>query len=132
MSRTVWRASRSRASPGESAPRHLGRSRYGRRLRTPELPMKAKLFLAATSSLAALAGPATAEDQPSTVSQVVVTAPRTTPLETVVSVDKTGTAIQDLPRSVQVVPETLLHEQGAVALTDALRDVSGAAQGGQF
>lgn len=62
---------------------------------------------------------------------VVVTA-RTTPLDAVVGVDKTGTPIAELPRSVQIIPRALIDEQGAVRLTDVLRDVSGAAQGGQY
>jgi iron complex outermembrane receptor protein len=89
-------------------------------------------MLAATVSLIAIAGQAAADDADKTVAPLVVTAPRTTGPDTVASVDKTGTPIQDLPRSVQVVPDVLFHQQGAVTLTDTLRDVSGAAPGGQF
>ena len=94
-----------------------------------------KTVAAATVSLAALAlqaAPAWADAASPEVSQVVITAPRTTDLQQVVGVDKTGTPIQDQPRSIQVVPEVLIHEQGGVHLVDALRDVSGASQGGQF
>lgn len=92
-----------------------------------------KTVTAATASLAALIlqSPALADEAPE-VSQVVVTAPRTTDLEQVVGVDKTGTPIKDQPRSIQVVPDVLIHEQGGIHLIDALRDVSGATQGGQF
>lgn len=66
------------------------------------------------------------------VSTVVVTAPRTTDFDQVVAAAKTGTPIADIPRSIQVIPRTLADEQGAVRLTDVLRNVSGLAQGGQF
>jgi iron complex outermembrane receptor protein len=89
--------------------------------------------LALSAAWAALAVGATAQAQESTpVSQVVVTAPRTTPFDQVVGVDKTGTPIQDIPRSIQVVPRELIEQQGAIKLTDTLRDVSGVTQGGQF
>lgn len=93
-----------------------------------------KAVAAATVSLAALAAqaPALAEEAGTEVTQLVVTAPRTTDVEQVVGVDKTGTPIKDQPRSIQVVPEALIREQGGVHLVDALRDVSGATQGGQF
>lgn len=88
---------------------------------------------AATVSLAVLAIAASARaDEGNEVEQVVVTAPGTTPLDQVASVDKTGAPIRDVPRSIQVVPEALIREQGGVTLTDVLRDVSGSAQGGQF
>ena len=64
--------------------------------------------------------------------EVVVTAARTTDFDQVVSVDKTGTPIADIPRSIQVIPRALADQQGAVRLTDVLRDVSGLSQGGQF
>lgn len=98
--------------------------------------MRWKAIAAATVSMTALMAQAPARAETSgtgtEVSQVVVTAPRTTDLEQVVGVDKTGTPIKNQPRSVQVVPEVLLHEQGGIHLVDALRDVSGATQGGQF
>ncbi|WP_158917406.1 TonB-dependent siderophore receptor [Caulobacter sp. S45] len=95
--------------------------------------MNLKAVLGATVSLLALATQTSlARAQDNTVSTVVVTAPRTTPLDQVVSIDKTGTPIQDQPRSIQIVPRELIDEQGGIKLTDTLRNVSGVTQGGQF
>jgi iron complex outermembrane receptor protein len=84
--------------------------------------------MALTWSEAALADDAPA----SSVEQVVITAPRTTPLEQVVGVDKTGAKIEDVPRSIQIVPRDLIDQQGAIKLVGTLRDVSGVSEGGQF
>jgi iron complex outermembrane recepter protein len=46
------------------------------------------------------------------------------------SVSKTGTKLEDLPSSVQVVGRALLDTQGATALKDAITDASGIGQGG--
>jgi iron complex outermembrane receptor protein len=81
---------------------------------------------------AAYAADINADAAPNTVEQVVVTAPKTTPLEAPAAIDKTGAKLEDIPRSIQVVPKSLFDQQGAVKLTDTLRDVSGAVQGGQF
>ncbi len=92
-------------------------------------------LMAGVAGVAALtwAGAALADDASATpVEQVVVTAPRTTPLEQIVGIDKTGARIQDVPRSIQVVPRALIDQQGAIKLVDTLRDVSGVTQGGQF
>ncbi len=88
--------------------------------------------MAVTASVLALvaAAPAAAQDA-GTVGAVVVTA-RTLPTDQQVSVDKTGAALRDVPRSIEVVPRALIEQQGAVRLTDILRDVSGVGQGGQF
>lgn len=59
---------------------------------------------------------------------VVVTAPFDLPA----SLDKTGTPICDVPRSIQVVPRELIDQQGATELKETLRNVSGVTQGGQF
>src|ERR1700688_634154 len=59
---------------------------------------------------------------------VVVTAP----LDLPASLDKTGTPICDVPRSIQVVPRELIDQQGATELKETLRNVSGVTQGGQF
>jgi iron complex outermembrane receptor protein len=45
-------------------------------------------------------------------------------------VGKTGTKIEDLPFSVQVVPSELVTQQGGTDLKDALRNVSGTSTGG--
>ena len=97
--------------------------------------LRSVLLACAAGATAILFGPAAfaADDAPATpVEQVVVTAPRTTPLEQVVGVDKTGAKIEDVPRSIQIVPRDLIDQQGAIKLVDTLRDVSGVTQGGQF
>ncbi|HEY4113730.1 MAG TPA: TonB-dependent receptor [Rhizomicrobium sp.] len=65
------------------------------------------------------------------VETVVVTG-KTLPLEKVGEIDKTGTPIADVPRSIQIVPDTLFTAQGATTLAQTLPDVSGVSQGGQF
>jgi iron complex outermembrane recepter protein len=62
---------------------------------------------------------------------VLVTAP-TGPLEFPASIDKTGTPIEDVPRSIEIIPRALFDEQGATKLSDTLGNVSGVTQGGQF
>ncbi len=56
----------------------------------------------------------------------------TTPFGLPAALDKTGTPIGDVPRSIQIVPRELFERQGATMLSDVLRDVSGVGQGGQF
>ncbi len=73
--------------------------------------------------------PAWSEDPASTI---IVTGVTTTPLAEAPGVDKIGTALADLPRSVQIVPRELLDQQGDVLLKDALRNVSGLAEGGMY
>ena len=63
---------------------------------------------------------------------IVVTATGTTPFDQPAEIDKTGVPIGDIPRSIQVVPRALVDQQGSTELRDALRDVSGLTQGGQF
>ncbi|THD64793.1 TonB-dependent siderophore receptor [Phenylobacterium sp.] len=67
---------------------------------------------------------------PSAVSEVVVEA-RQSAIDLPPVADKTGTAIQDLPGSVQVIPREVLIEQGAVMLRDSLANASGVNVGGQ-
>ena len=86
------------------------------------------LACACAAGFAVAASPAAAQ----TVSTVVVTGARTTDTDQVVDADKTGTPLSEIPRSIQVIPRDLADEQGAVRLTDVLRDVSGLSQGGQF
>jgi iron complex outermembrane recepter protein len=47
---------------------------------------------------------------------------------------KTDTPIQDVPQSIQVIPQQVLEDQGTTAVNEALRNVSGIAQAavGQF
>jgi iron complex outermembrane recepter protein len=45
-------------------------------------------------------------------------------------VGKTGTKLEDLPRSVQIVSRELVDAQGGIELKDALRNSSGVGQGG--
>ncbi len=56
----------------------------------------------------------------------------TTPFDLPASLDKTGTAIGNVPRSIQIVPHELFEAQGATMLGDTLRNVSGASLGGQY
>ncbi|WP_298674440.1 TonB-dependent receptor [uncultured Sphingomonas sp.] len=95
-----------------------------------------KLSLIHGSSLCVLAvtlggAPAWAAPEPSDAT-VVVTAPSTTPFDAAAGLDKTGTALFDVPRSIQIVPRELIDQQGATQLKDTLRNVSGLVQGGQY
>ena len=89
-------------------------------------------FVVATVAVASLAAavPALAQ-QGSAVETVVVTA-RTLPGDQQAAIDKTGAPIRDVPRSIEIIPRALIEQQGDVRLTDALRNVSGVVQGGQF
>ncbi|MFL9911109.1 TonB-dependent receptor [Paraburkholderia sp. RL17-337-BIB-A] len=49
----------------------------------------------------------------------------------VVGVSKTGTALKDLPASVQVIPRALMTEQGATMLRQGVSNASGVNVGGQ-
>jgi len=44
---------------------------------------------------------------------------------------KTGTKLQDLPASVQIIPRDVLNQQGATLLRDAITNASGIVEGGQ-
>lgn len=83
----------------------------------------------AVAPAALLCAPALAED---TTGTIVVTAVTTTPLTEAPALGKTGTALADLPRSIQIVPRELVDQQGGVLLKDALRNVSGLAEGGTY
>jgi len=52
-------------------------------------------------------------------------------LNQVPALGKTGTAIGDIPGSVQVINRKVLNEQGATSLNDAVTNASGVNQGGQ-
>ena len=52
------------------------------------------------------------------------------PLQQTPLADKTGTKIEDLPQSVQIVPAVTVTEQGGTNLDAAIRNVSGVSQGG--
>jgi iron complex outermembrane recepter protein len=52
------------------------------------------------------------------------------PLQQTPLADKTGTKIEDLPQSVQIVPAVTVREQGGTNLDAAIRNVSGVSQGG--
>jgi len=47
------------------------------------------------------------------------------------SLGKTGTKLQDLPASVQIIPREVLNQQGATLLRDAITNASGIVEGGQ-
>ncbi|HVJ53502.1 MAG TPA: TonB-dependent receptor [Aliidongia sp.] len=46
------------------------------------------------------------------------------------NLDKTGTKLEDLPSSVEVIDRALVDQQGGVSLKDAISDASGIGQGG--
>jgi iron complex outermembrane receptor protein len=48
----------------------------------------------------------------------------------IADVSKTGTALEDLPASVQVIPRALLTEQGATTLRQSVSNASGVNAGG--
>ncbi|HTZ01482.1 MAG TPA: TonB-dependent receptor [Xanthobacteraceae bacterium] len=52
------------------------------------------------------------------------------PLQQAPALDKTGTALANLPQSVVVVPRAVIVQQAGVSLADAIKDVSGVNQGG--
>jgi iron complex outermembrane receptor protein len=76
-----------------------------------------------------LCAPAFAQEATGTI---VVNGVSTTPTDAAPGIGKTGTALADLPRSIEIIPRTLIDQQGGVLLKDALRNVSGLAEGGQF
>jgi iron complex outermembrane recepter protein len=86
-------------------------------------------LLAATDARATDSALASIAAEPS-VTEVVVQARRRA-IELPPVADKTGTATQDLPGSMQVIPRELLIEQGAVMLRDSLSNASGVNVGGQ-
>jgi iron complex outermembrane recepter protein len=49
----------------------------------------------------------------------------------VISVGKTGTPLEDLPASVQVVPSQVVTDQGGKSLSDSIINMSGISNGGQ-
>jgi iron complex outermembrane receptor protein len=53
------------------------------------------------------------------------------PLQQVASVGKTGTKLEDLPVSVQIVPREVINQQGVTTLRDAVYNASGINFGGQ-
>ena len=81
---------------------------------------------AVRADTAAAASPA----QQSLVNEVIVQARRRA-LQSPVTADKTGTPIQDVPASIQVIPREVLLEQGVTMLRDSLTNASGVNYGGQ-
>lgn len=53
------------------------------------------------------------------------------PLQQVASVGKTGTRLEDLPASVQIVPREVINQQGVTTLRDTVYNASGVNFGGQ-
>src|SRR3984885_9941015 len=51
--------------------------------------------------------------------------------EQVPSLGKTGTKLEDVPASIQIIPREILQEQGATMLRDAVYNASGVNAGGQ-
>jgi iron complex outermembrane recepter protein len=81
---------------------------------------------------AAGASAVAANTQPAEAASGTGTGPNGTivPLQTVVTVDKTGTPLANLPQSVVVVPRATIVEQGGTSVADAVRNVSGVNIGG--
>jgi iron complex outermembrane recepter protein len=86
-----------------------------------------RLALGSVGIIALLSCVAAAQD----VETVVVTG-RTLPMDKVVQLDKTGTPLADVPRSIEVIPSSLFNTQGDTKLSQTLVDVSGLSQGGQY
>ena len=80
---------------------------------------------AGASAVAANTQPAQAASGPGTGPNGTIV-----PLQTVVTVDKTGTPLANLPQSVVVVPRATIVEQGGTSVADAVRNVSGVNIGG--
>ncbi len=66
----------------------------------------------------------------SAMQSVTVTAESSRPLEEMPNVGKTGTMIEDIPSSVQVIGHALVESQGGISLRDTIRNASGIIQGG--
>jgi iron complex outermembrane recepter protein len=89
------------------------------------LPMRAN----APAIAATTAAPAV---QPSPNLGVGLTAATTVPpLQQTLSLGKTGTKLEDLPISVQIINRDVINQQGAVSVLDALPNASGIVAGGQ-
>jgi iron complex outermembrane receptor protein len=74
--------------------------------------------------------PVATEAPTGAVSEVVVRGQRND-LTLPANVDKTGTRLDELPSSVQVIDHEIVAEQGGVSLNDAIRNASGISRGGQ-
>jgi iron complex outermembrane receptor protein len=81
---------------------------------------------------AAGTGAVAANTEPAQAASGTGTGPNGTivPLQTVATVDKTGTPLANLPQSVVIVPRATVVEQGGTSVADAVHDVSGANIGG--
>ncbi len=53
------------------------------------------------------------------------------PLQQAPSLGKTGTKLEDLPASVQIIPRDVINQQGGNSVLDAITNASGIVQGGQ-
>jgi iron complex outermembrane recepter protein len=99
------------------------------------LPTAAMALLVHTAS-AQTAGPPLESSAPEVLPEVSVNgaaAPGTiiNDPHQVLSVGKTGTPLEDLPVSVQVVPSQVVTDQGGKSLSNAIIDMSGVSNGGQ-
>jgi iron complex outermembrane recepter protein len=66
----------------------------------------------------------------SSAQSVVVRADEGPSLEQTPNLDKMGTKLEDLPRSVQIIDRETVDSQGGIALKDTIRNASGVFQGG--
>jgi iron complex outermembrane recepter protein len=76
--------------------------------------------------------PASPATQPSANLGIGNTAATTVPpLQQTPSLGKTGTKLENLPASVQIIPREVVNQQGGTMLNDAITNASGIVQGGQ-
>jgi iron complex outermembrane recepter protein len=81
---------------------------------------------------AATTPPAPPSTQPSDGLGIGNTAATTVPpLQQAPSLGKTGTKLEDLPASVQIIPREVVNQQGGTMLNDAISNASGIVHGGQ-
>jgi iron complex outermembrane recepter protein len=124
------------ASTAPSEPVALPTIQVAAPARTPTRPQSSAPAPAAVPAQSPAPAPAAAPTGPLSATSAPTTVPfdltTTTPFNLPASLDKTGTPIRDVPRSIQIIPRQLFEQQGATTLADTLRNVSGVTQGGQF
>ena len=103
--------------------------------RRSEAPRRQKPATPASAPAAGTAAPATAAaaaPPPSADLGIGVSDPRAAaPLQQAPSLAKTGTRLEDLPASVQIIPRDVINQQGATSVLDTITNASGVVEGGQ-
>jgi iron complex outermembrane recepter protein len=100
----------------------------------PRRAMRRGTALCLLSGMAFHLSAALAQEVPVTLTPVSVNGvaiSRTNDPDLVPSLGKTGTRLDDLPASIQVIPRALMDEQGATMLRDVVANASGINFGGQ-